>query len=263
MNIADHLNQPEDRDIYGKDMPQCEAPAFDREELLRRDVLQVLRILPKDLKELIEADQVGSRRFYIAGGVVLSCVTGEKVNDIDVLCDSRATAKRSADILAAKWNSKPYGTRNAYTVRNPRGPDVQFIHRWCFENPASVIESFDFTVCQAVVYLVPKVDGGVIRKWEGTCGRSFYKDIAARRLVYTAPNRQEAAGGSMMRAFKYTRKGYYLDLPSLALLIHRVNNGVQRQRVTRDKEANIILALLEEVDPSMARLDNVVDPNLV
>src|SRR3546814_3214275 len=86
---------------------------------------------------------------------------------------------------------------------------IQFITRWTFPRAADLWASFDFTVCQAAVWRTP--DG----HWCSTCIDRFYVDLAARRLVYTSPVRDEEASGSMLRVIKYVKRGYSIQVDSL------------------------------------------------
>ena len=73
---------------------------------------------------------------------------------------------------------------------------MQFIHRWKYDEPTKLLEELDFTVCQAAVWWAND-------SWQSLCSTSFYPDLAARRLVYTFPQREEESGGSMMRVRKF------------------------------------------------------------
>ena len=45
-------------------------------------------------------------------------------------------------------------------------------------------------------------------EYVGLCNIRFYPDLAARRLVYTSPLRNEDAGGSILRVLKFYQRGY-------------------------------------------------------
>ncbi len=129
---------------------------------------------------------------------------------------------------------------------------IQFITRWTFVDIESVAESFDFTVCQAVLGRA-----GVARSdpWVSHIGENYYSDLAARRLVYTHPIREEEAGGSMLRVIKYVKRGYTIQVDSLGGVISRLIASVNGARVdmTNEKDVAFILnGLLQEVDPSIA-----------
>jgi hypothetical protein len=89
----------------------------------------------------------------------------------------------------------------------------------------------------------------------------FYRDLAARRLRYTQPNRIEESGGSALRVLKYYTKGYRITLNSYAKVIARLVSGVEfgeelqsaivaNGTVDEDYLAKILLGLLKEVDPN-------------
>lgn len=236
--------------------------------LRERDVAQVIRLVPRAIKQYLGMTNAGgddwgvgkrdANGIFFAGGMVRSAVAGEPVADVDISVATKEIGARLARYLEKVWNTKAYITRNAFTLRNPDGPDVQIITRWLYDTAPALVQSYDFTVCQAAVWWHGDC-------WVGVCSENFYPDLAAKRLVYTSPRRDEAPGGSIMRAFKYTRKGYYLDLPSLALLVDRLMAGVDRGRMERSgiAQARVILGLLEEVDPAMTHLTGVADPTLV
>jgi hypothetical protein len=154
-----------------------------------------------------------------------------------------------AELLAYKICTKKedvYKTDNAYTVKG-RVP-VQIIHRWIFQTPEAVSDSFDFTICCAVIFFTGT-------KFDSYCDDRFYIDLASKRLVYRSPIRNEDAGGSMLRVLKYYQKGYRIPLDSLGKVIARLVNKLDFDRnANLDEEqekAKIITGLLREVDPDI------------
>jgi hypothetical protein len=137
-------------------------------------------------------------------------------------------------------------------MKEPSTPPVQIIHRWTYERPEDLIESFDFTVAKSVVWF----DG---KEWKSLTHDDFYADLAAKRLVYTKPQRNEDAGGSLLRVLKFYQKGYRIPLDSMAAVVARLVMGVDMTKLdgvsaqlgsTKEETLGVILSsLLYEVDP--------------
>lgn len=222
--------------------------------LTREDLAWCVRRMPKDVRELLK-DRRGT---FLAGGFIRACVAGEEVNDLDLFVASKEEAKAVAARLSDAVDGDLAGTKkvhesaNAYTVYLRRAL-VQVIHRWTFKYPAECMESFDFTIAQAAIWW----DGG----WESMCSSRFYPDLAAKRLVYLSPSRNEDAGGSMLRVLKFYNRGYRMPLPDLAAVIARLVGGVDEEELKAarfngsdagDNEramGKVLTGLLREVDP--------------
>jgi len=206
--------------------------------------------------------QIWANKIFVGGGFLRSIVAGEPVNDVDVF----VTDKNAALALAREINCAHFGidafltlngddarrlnrfveTDNAYTITHTK-PSIQIIHRWTFDSAQAVSDSFDFTCCCAAFwYSWTKPDNG---HWESVCDPLFYPDVAAKRLVYRKPARNEDAGGSMLRVLKYYQKGYRIPLDSLAAVIARLVSGAAVMSEVRLTQ--IITGLLREVDPAI------------
>lgn len=226
-------------------------------ELTRTDLAFVVSRIPKDIRELVKKFPA----LKIAGGFIRATIAREKVSDIDLFGADPTMLKMAAQDLALNRKGRTYTTKNAITVlAHPRKP-VQFITRWCFDAPEKLIESFDYTVAQAVIGMQINEEKGK-PFWYGMCSDEFYPDLAARRLVYTAPACAEDAGGSMMRLRKFLQRGYTIQAPSMAAIIARLVSGVNFERLHNiangdEKEVGrMICNLLREVDP-LAIIDGV------
>jgi len=207
-------------------------------ELTRGDLRFVVARLPKDLVGLIK-----KHRLIVAGGFIRETIACGKVSDIDVF----GTAENILDLAALELSQERKGrlfkTKNATTVLSPPRLPVQFVKRWLFADPVTCIESFDFTVCQAAIWF----DGG---KWFSVVSEGFYFDLAARRLVYTYPQRDEDAGGSMIRMKKFIQRGYSIQAESMAGVISRLVSRLKDVSLTDEKAVSkILVGLLREVDP--------------
>ena len=129
---------------------------------------------------------------------------------------------------------------------------VQYIFRWLYTDAESLVESFDFTIVQAAVWWDNNPQGTGGQCWKSLCSDRFYEDVAAKRLVYTRPDREEDAGGSLLRVRKYLRRGYGILIEDYAAVIMRVFQAVEKKRSVMDTDEDIekrLLGELREVDP--------------
>ena len=205
--------------------------------LITSDLNYVLCRLPKGLLNLIK-----NHGLYLAGGFVRECIAHGEIQDIDLFSKSTNQLNQAADDL---HNSRPdsavFNTRNAITVLTPSRVPVQFITRWTFDKPEDCARSFDFTVCQGVIWFSDY-------EWRSSIHPRFYTDLAARRLFYTSPERNEDAGGSLLRVMKFLKRGYNIQPASLAAVLSRIVKAIDFSKPNLDIES-CIQGLLLEVDP--------------
>jgi hypothetical protein len=209
-------------------------------ELLPEDLNYIVRNLPKDVRALIQK----TRGIYLAGGFIRAMVAGEQVADIDLWGASKEELDRQAEMFAAKRGVRCMTTENAHTILTPNRTPVQFITRWVHTSPEALAQSFDYTIAQAVIWFS---DYG----WTSWCGEHFYPDLAAKRLRYTCPARNEDAGGSMLRMTKFLNKGYKISPESMGKVIARLTMGFRDNYMEYDEEMRGLVAIgkLREVDP--------------
>lgn len=215
-----------------------------------QDLRWALVRLPKNLKAVMEEKEwLGN--IYVGGGYLRSIVSGEKINDVDVFVKT----EKDAELLAYKLSSDKKDiikTDNAYTVKGKT--TIQIIHRWLFQRAEDVSNSFDFTVCCAVIYCREKSGEAKTIEWNSFCDERFYRDLASKRLTYRSPISNEDAGGSMLRVLKYYQKGYRIPLDSLGGVIARLVVKLRSDGVDMGNEqavAKVLAGLLVEVDPSI------------
>lgn len=208
--------------------------------LTQTDLQFVVRRMPRDVRRLLEAGP-----FFVGGGFIRETIAGNEVRDVDVFGPTKGQLLDAAETFAKARSVKTHVTDNAITVLAPPRLPVQFITRWVFDAPLPLIESFDFTVCQAVLWFDRQS-----KVWCSMCSDGFYPDLAARRLTYTMPKREEEAGGSMMRVRKFLARGWNIQAPSLGAVIARVAGGVREfGSLNEHQRATVIAGLLFEVDP--------------
>ena len=212
-------------------------------ELNVRDLHYILRRTPKVVVHTLKAYPA---RVFMAGGFIRSCVANEPVADIDLFVPDASMAAMAEVRLAGVSR---YATQNAVTVRlkDANVPPIQIIHRWTYEKPEELIESFDFTIAKSVVWWEAN-------KWCSSIHPDFYSDLASKRLIYTRPKRNEDAGGSLLRVLKFYQKGYRIPLDSMGAVLARLVRGVRTEALPHgytDEEAlsKVLTGLLYEVDP--------------
>lgn len=213
-------------------------------ELLQEDLHKVLISLPKDIRELMKRHNL-----MLGGGFIRETVLGDKPNDIDLFGESSTVLQLAATELYHSRNAQArvLNTKNAITQVQPPRTAVQYITRWVFNRPAPLVESFDFSVCQAVVYWDFEA-----KQWDSLIADHFYADLASKRLVYTAPNRAEDAGGSLLRMRKFLNRGYHISAENMAAVIARLTTRVRWESSMSGNEEDVtkvLAGLLREVDP--------------
>jgi hypothetical protein len=209
--------------------------------LSKTDLNSVIGRLPKDVQNLLRTNKI-----FLAGGFIRAIIAGEKARDIDLFGESKDSLKAIAYKFASDRKVKVHETDNALTLLNAPRLSVQFITRWLYSRPEDLAASFDFTICQAVIWFDPES-----KLWNNIISEGFYPDLAARRLVYTMPRRNEDAGGSILRVRKFITKGYNIQAQSLARVIARLVLGIRNREGQWDEKwlGDVITSLLREVDP--------------
>lgn len=231
------------------------TPTSEFAPLLKEDLAWCIRGLPKTLREALYRNP----KIILAGGYIRSRVTREPVKDIDLFAPSQdigATFLLGLPEVAGD-KSKLHKTQNALTVKGVR-PSIQMITRWTYTDLDSALQSFDYTLAQAGIQRDPTGEG-----WIGRCSPTYYADLAAKRLVYTSPVRNEDAGGSILRMLKFYQRGYRIPVESLAAVTARLMAGVDLNHPTlrggkatgpqayEAALAHVIKGLLREVDPNL------------
>lgn len=210
-------------------------------ELASHDLRYVAQRLPRDVRDLLKTH---GKKLMLGGGFVRASIAGETPSDIDLFgSDADQLKNIAAALVSVRPGAKMHTTKNAITIITPNRLPVQFITRWVFDKPEKCVESFDFTVCQAVIW---RNKGG---GYESRRGERFYEDLAARRLHYTFPIREEEAGGSMLRVIKYIKRGYTIQVSSLGGVISRLVSAMHDSPLAEEKPAIVLAGLLREVDP--------------
>lgn len=213
-------------------------------KLRAQDIQMIVQTLPRDVKALLKET---AGRVFLAGGAIRARITGEPVSDYDLWGQSKQDLGQRAELFAAKRGVRLMSTANAHTILTEGRTPVQFITRWVFDRPEECVHSFDFTIAGAAIWY----EAGTPGCWTSYCHEDFYADLAAKRLVYQFPDRNEDAGGSLMRVQKFLHKGYSISPGNLAAVIARLTMRLREKYMRCDEpmRARILLGLLREVDP--------------
>lgn len=215
--------------------------------LLPEDLNYIVNRLPTDVSKLMKKGNI-----YLAGGFIRSCIANEQVNDIDLWGADPEQLRVTAQLFAGERGVRCMMTDNACTILTNGRTPVQFITRWTYDDPVKLAESFDYSIASAVIWYEP-ADGSRVRgQWKSHCHEHFYADLAAKRLRYLFPVRNEDAGGSMLRMTKFLGRGYRIAPESLAGLIARMNAGITKNDFlerSEEHQTRVYAGLLREVDP--------------
>ncbi len=213
--------------------------------LIQEDLHHVLARLPRDIINLLRKRP----ELMLGGGFIRSTIAGEHVNDIDLFGPSRDVLELIAKSFAIDREARFHSTDNAFTVLTPGRQPVQFIHRWTYADAATLLSEFDFTIAQCVIWWAPAPDNR--GEWRSLISEHFYPDLASKRLRYLSPERNEDAGGSLLRARKFLARGYHIEAHSLAKVVARLVKGVRDPGRFDDEQwlGSVLTGLLREVDP--------------
>ncbi len=220
------------------------------------DLSWVVERLPQAAYDLLKTSP---SRAFLAGGFIRSVIAHERINDLDLFTTNVYEAQELAEhyLKTGKGGTHISRSEYAFNVHGTR-PHFQVIHKWGYSDPEVLIQSFDFTIAQAVVWH----DGTEFRS---LCADTYYEDLAAKRLVYTSRVRDDdQPGGSLLRSYKFAARGYRMPLDSLAALLARMGAkaAADTEQLSPDcllrdmREEDWLVSLNEqlvEVDPTTGR----------
>jgi hypothetical protein len=208
------------------------------------DLENCIRALPYNVRQhLLENTGV-----TVAGGFIRSIITGESVQDIDIFYGSGSIDNVMPEMFnfdAIKYPSKAetLDTRTGYVFdEDVDRVEVQLIKRWKFKNPAELLEVFDLTIARAAIWY----DGA---KWQGICHKDYYRDLAAKRLVYE--DRTELRSYGILRVLKFVQRGYHIDATNLAKVLADLvadvqsNINIKTVRTTLEDKFNKAIRLVD------------------
>jgi hypothetical protein len=210
------------------------------QNLAREDLRRVVLSIPSDVRGLLIDGHV-----FLAGGFIRSVICNETPSDIDLFGSDEDCIAENAKRLSEARGSISHWSVNAHTVVTVGRIPVQFINRWLFDNPSKLLSHFDFTIARAVVWW-----NAAKKRWSSLCDARFYQDLAAKRLTYCAPMRDDGNGASLLRVRKFLRKGYFIGARDFGLAIAGLCSEINiKQACENGKLAERIIGKLIEVDP--------------
>jgi hypothetical protein len=178
----------------------------------------ITKQLPEDVKVLLQRFGSG---LCVAGGFCRDSFLGDTPKDVDIFGTSEELVRDASNWFG--WLNNDYegavDTANSRTFKPKYDHEVQpvqFVTRTFYSTHEELIESFDWSVCQCAVYF-----SHLSEKFEGICTKAFGEDIQAGTLHYTAPERDEDPGASVLRMVKLTHRGFKPTEDSIARAIGR------------------------------------------
>ena len=183
-------------------------------KLNKQDLDRVISLLPTPVESTLILE---GKRVVWAGGFIRDPILRVSAKDIDLFATSPELAKKIMNDLNFLRKEQLIVTKNAYSIKNIEGRFVQAIHRWSYPTPEALLKSFDFTVSCAAIWYDETTCG-----WESLVDDNFYTDLAAKRLTFRFPERQEDCAGSLIRVLRFVKKGYTISSESLAGVIARI-----------------------------------------
>jgi len=154
---------------------------------------------------------------FIAGGCILSIMTGQPVNDVDMYFSSRESVAefiQSNDnvylhsvtdkSISLSLQTSKYGTK-----------EFQLIYFDNYKSADEIFSDFDFSVCMCAYSFDDK---------QFYFHDDFWKDVAAKKLKFNSGTKFPII--SMLRVNKYQKKGYEIsnsELRKIALAVSKLN----------------------------------------
>lgn len=176
--------------------------------LLDEDLDKCVDQLPSGLKNVMMSPDAAGK-IFVAGGFIRSILRGEPVNDIDIYAATDELAKRLLR-LGATIHRSEYATTlaqpsNAFStfgsnVTKTSNVPMQVIKE-LYSDPIELIDSFDFSVCNAAIWREKN-------QWKSVISLYFYPDLASKRIRYTRKDADPAPARTLTRLIKYIQKGY-------------------------------------------------------
>lgn len=174
------------------------------ENLSPKDVQAVAGGLPVSLRRFIESRASSGqtkKTLVVAGGFVRDKLLSQTPKDIDVFlvsCEPEGpleVEKTASDYAQSVYNTVDY---TEFSCVVGKVTPIQFVYKWVFSSIEHILNHFDFNICKACIYF----DGS---EWRGLASEGFWQGVESRLLEYTG---SDLPGSSLMRAFRFTRRGY-------------------------------------------------------
>lgn len=180
--------------------------------LNKHDLDRAVALLPYEIKMIMSAN---GANIMLAGGYIRSVIAKEPIKDIDLfISGDREEAHKIAHRIKDYGYDEIHSTQHNFTLLSKEKTTVQVIHGFDFYGPMSLLNSFDFNICKAVIWY-----SGIDLTWQGLTVREFYQDLVAKRLTYTNPEWNLRAASPLCRVLKFYERGYTIDIDSFSAII--------------------------------------------
>lgn len=188
----------------------------------------IVKKIPEDVKRLLMHFGSG---LCIAGGFCRDAFIGEEPKDIDIFAVSDELMREatlwfnvhtdSYQLEKDSLNSINFRPKHDFDPVYETLPPIQFVTRAHYHMHGELIQSFDWSICQIAVYW-----NTINEAWEGICTEKFGEDIQSGTLHYTAPERDEDPGASVLRMMRFTQRGWRPTEESIARCLGRFTSEV-------------------------------------
>lgn len=163
---------------------------------------------------------------FIAGGCIRDLLSDMPVKDYDIFCRSIDDVPRVLHCFVNAGATITFDTEK-FTNLKFKDMTLQIIKSFTYPGYKEVINSFDFTICQAVVFCKREIDDlheKEIFVVDFYCHDKFFEDVLTKSLqVSNLPFPVD----SLRRAFRFNEKGYKPckeTIFKLATAIHDMDN---------------------------------------
>jgi hypothetical protein len=170
-------------------------------ELRKRDIERIVAALPSDVVQ-----QLQDREIFLAGGFIRDVLTHRTPHDIDLFGPTEALLGVVRDL---GWSCY---TERAVTLRPDEGLPIQCVTGFPVTDPQELIDRFNFTVNQAVLWYSQADE-----TWVSLCSNDFYLDLAHGLLE---PNPlMVSAAPSLVKLLRLLKDDWDISVDALMALV--------------------------------------------
>jgi len=206
----------------------------------------IVDALPDDVRDVLVRS---NGALCVAGGFCRDVLTGAEPKDIDIFSKTPQDMKLAiADFdWTEDYTAKRTANSESFVRDNGEGPDVQFITRVYLRDHYNALLTFDFSICQVGVWFDQE------NGWIGQASEAFLEDLPQFRMRYTAPERDEDPGASLLRMVKFVARGWKISEADIAAVVGRfvakLDQSIQRPcaSLTEDDATNVVKSAFRRV----------------
>ncbi len=154
---------------------------------------------------------------FLAGGAVLSLMTGNKINDLDLYFSSRESVaefiEENSGVYLHSVTDKSISLSLSTTKYGTK--EFQLIYFDSYNNADEIFRDFDFSVCMCAYSFDDK---------QFHFHKDFWEHLGAKKLVFSQSTKFPII--SLLRVEKYQQKGFSIgngELRKIALAISKLN----------------------------------------